>query len=128
MRSASVPLIREIQISVSRQPANGSSARRRVATRRSRVTAIRIATAARVIRACLTVGLATVLMVAGRTGPAHAADTTPDERAVVLIDSAVVYVDTSVDVAVRLSYEDFSQYSGKSTLSKRYHLPNPRGP
>src|SRR5919198_1321808 len=129
MRSASVPLIREIQmaraasqISVSRQPANGSSARRRVATRRSRVTAIRIATAARVIRACLTVGLATVLMVAGRTGPAHAADTTPDERAVVLIDSAVVYVDTSVDVAVRLSYEDFSQYSGKSTLSKRYHF------
>lgn len=78
-------------------------------------------TATRIVRACLATGLAALLM-AAVPGLARADDTTTDERTVVLVDPGVVFVDTTVKVFVRLSYPDFNQYSGKSTISDTYRF------
>jgi S1-C subfamily serine protease len=86
------------------------------------VPAMLTSTAGR-IRVCLAaVGLAALVAVVALAGPASAQDTSSDERTVVLVDPGVLFVDTSVKVFVRLSYSDYSQYSGQSTISGTYRF------
>jgi S1-C subfamily serine protease len=81
-----------------------------------------IATVTRLVRACLAAGLAALLILVALPGMGRADDTTADERTVVLVDPGVVFVETSVSVFVQLSYQDFSQISGKSTISDTYRF------
>jgi S1-C subfamily serine protease len=74
------------------------------------------------IRVCLAAGLAALVALAALAGPASAQDTSSDERTVVLVDPGVLFVDTSVKVFVRLSYSDYRQYSGQSTISGTYRF------
>jgi serine protease Do len=67
-------------------------------------------------------GLAGLLALVGLIGPAMAQDTSADERTVVKVDPGVVFVDTSVAVSVRLTYQDNTQLSGRSSLSQSYRL------
>jgi serine protease Do len=86
------------------------------------VPALLTSTAGRIIRVCLAAGLATLVALAALAGPAGAQDTTSDERTVVLVDPGVLFVDTTVKVFVRLSYSDYNQYSGQSTISGTYRF------
>jgi S1-C subfamily serine protease len=78
--------------------------------------------AARLVRARIAAVLAAMLMVVALPALARADTATADERTVVLVDPAVVFVDTSVTVSIRLTYSDHTQYSGVSTISKTYHV------
>jgi S1-C subfamily serine protease len=76
----------------------------------------------RIIRVYLAVVLAALVALTALPGPASAQDTSNDERIVVLVDPGVLFVDTSVKVFVRLSYSDYDQYSGQSTISMTYRF------
>jgi S1-C subfamily serine protease len=81
-----------------------------------------IDTATRLVRSCLAAGLVALLILVVLPGMGRADDTTADERTVVLVDPGVVFVQTSVSVSVQLSYQDFNQISGRSTISDAYRF------
>jgi Trypsin-like peptidase domain len=84
------------------------------------VPALSTSTATRLLRACLAALL--ILVALPGLGRADDTTTTTDERTVVLAESGVVFVQTSVKVSVQLSYQDYTQFSGKSTISDTYRF------
>jgi serine protease Do len=86
------------------------------------VTAKRTSMRSRLARRVAVGGLAGMLALVGFTGPAMAQDTSTDEQTVVKVDPGVVFVGTSVEVSVRLTYQDDTQLSGRSSLSERYRF------
>lgn len=86
------------------------------------MTPIRTSMRSRLARRVVVGGLAAMLALVGSTGPAMAQDTSSDERTVVKVDPGVVFVGTSVAVSVRLTYQDDTQLSGRSSLSKSYRF------